>query len=45
MKSNPALPCPECGTLIPFEIRSMLKGDPLKCEKCGTELKLDEVRR
>lgn len=40
MKSNPAIPCPECSTLIPMDPATLFSGGTFSCAECQTEVSL-----
>lgn len=40
MKSNPAIPCPECSTLIPLDPATLFSGGTFSCAECQTQVTL-----
>lgn len=40
MKSNPAIPCPECSTLIPLDPATLFLGGTFSCAECQTQVSL-----
>lgn len=40
MKSNPAIPCPECSTMIPLDPATLFSGGTFTCAECKTQVTL-----
>ena len=40
MNPSQSIPCPVCGTLIPFDINSLLRGERFSCPKCEAKVSL-----
>lgn len=40
MKPHQTIPCPVCGTPIPFEINRMLRGEVFSCPRCDAKISL-----
>lgn len=40
MNASQSIPCPICGTPIPFDINRMLRGEGFSCPQCEAKISL-----
>ena len=45
MNPSQSIPCPVCGTPIPFDINRLLRGERFSCPKCEAKVSLSPESR
>lgn len=45
MNTSQSIPCPVCGTSIPFDINRLMRGEKFSCPKCEAKVLLSPESR